>query len=235
MDFVYPDYEEFHTKLVFYRIPKNASTSIYEHLGFSNLIWRNKEEISSKVDQRVYKNTFEPSHLKPNELKNLVLGNELRGVFSFCVVRNPWDRAVSMYLHALDNNFKETYKVKEDITFEFFCNFSKERRNDPYFIGSHKQTEWTVGDFPPTKILRFENLNEDFSRMISEHKIVTVNPKLPHLNKTKHTHYSDYYNSETKKIISDVFEEDIDTFEYSFTRKDPCSLEPKVSQGSLRI
>jgi len=235
MDIIFPEYEEFHTKVVFYRIPKNASTSIYDHLGNANLIWRNREEISKKADKRIYKDTFEPSHLKPDELKDLVLGNELKNHFSFCVVRNPWDRALSMFLHALDNNFKEVYGINREITFEFFCNFFKERSSDPFFIGTHKQTEWTVGKYPPKKILRFESISSDFSEMVKNHGILTVGQNIPHVNKTKHSHYSCYYNSETKKIISDIYEEDIDNFQYVFTRKDPDSPGPKVSEGSLRI
>ena len=95
--------------------------------------------------------------------------------------------------------------------------------------------EWTQGKYPPKTILRFENINDEFSNMVKYHNLVTVRPTLPHKNKTNHTHYSDYYNSETRKIIADVFEEDIDTFKYCFTQLGESSQEPKVSQSSLRI
>ena len=188
MDFILPEYEPFYTKVIFYRIPKNASTSIYDHIGSNNLIHSDIENIKDKVDQRIYLNTFEPSHLKPDELKDIVPKESLMNFFSFCVVRNPWDRAVSMYLHAIDNNFKKTYNVKEEVTFDFFCSYCKERKDDPYFIGSHKQTEWTIGKYPPKTILRFESIKEDFSEMIQHNKIVTLNPVIPHKIKTKHAH-----------------------------------------------
>ena len=38
MDVIFPEYEEFHTRVVFYRVLKTASASIYEHLGRANLI-----------------------------------------------------------------------------------------------------------------------------------------------------------------------------------------------------
>ena len=235
MEVIYPDYEEFHTKVVFYRIPKNASTSIYDHLGGVNLIDNHMESLTDKVDYNIYRKTFDPSHVKPDEFKDLVLGENLRDFFSFCVVRNPWDRAVSMYLHAVDNDFKKAYGISGDVTFEFFCNYSKEKMNDPHFIGTHNQVLWTQGKYPPKIILRFENINNEFSNMVKDHNLVTVSQALPHKNKTKHTHYSDYYNTETKKLIAEIFEEDIDTFNYSFDQKDADSLKPKEQQGSLRI
>lgn len=235
MNIIFPEYEEFHTKIVFYRIPKNASTSIYDHLGKFNLIHSNRDQILEKADQRIYRDTFDTSHLKPDEFMDLVLGENLRNYFSFCVVRNPWDRAVSMYLHALDNNFKETYDIKQNVDFDFFCNYFKDRVDDPYFIGTHKQTDWTIGKYPPKQILRFENLNNEFAKMVENRMIITVGKVLPHKNKTRHGHYSQYYNAETKKIISDIYEKDIDNFKYVFSYEDVGSLKPKESPGSLQI
>jgi len=231
MDEIFPEFNEFHTKVVFYRIPKNASTSIYDHLGSSNLIASNKEVIDKRADKRIYKDTFEPSHLKPDELKDLLLGENLKYYFSFCVVRNPWDRALSMYLHAIENDFKTTYGIKGDVDFDFFCNYLKDRKDDPYFIGSHKQTDWIKGKYPPREILRFENIHYEFSEMIINHNILGISAKLPHKNKTEHSHYSCYYNSERKDIISEVFEEDVDTFKYSFSK----AVEVEKKEGFLNI
>lgn len=233
MDIVFPEFEPFKTRLIFYRIPKNASTSIYKHLGNTNVIKIHETEISKNVDTRVYKNIFEPSHVKPKELISFGI-LDVKDYFSFCVVRNPWDRVVSMYKFSLLNKgiFKKIYGIeKED--FVSFCNIIKDRKDDPFFIGSHKQSEWMDDKNPLDKILFFESLREDFSNMIKDINLVGVGSDLPHVNKTEHKHYSEYYNSETKKIISEVFEEDIDNFRYLFTNKDIIDNENK--EGRLKI
>ena len=81
MDIIFPEYEPFTTKVIFYRIPKNASTSIYDHLGHVNVIKNHEKEITERVDQRIYKNIFEPSHLKPKELKDLILYESINEYF----------------------------------------------------------------------------------------------------------------------------------------------------------
>lgn len=233
MDLVFPDFERFTTKVIFYRIPKNASTSIYEHLGNSNVIKYHEKEISEKADQRVYKNIFETSHAKPEELKSFGLF-DTNDYFSFVVVRNPWDRMVSMYNFFLLNKelFEKTYDLKKE-DFLSFCNLIKERENDKFFIASNKQVEWLDPKNPPNKIIYFESLQEEFSEMVKEINLIGISPKLPHKNKTKHLHYSSYYNPETIKIISGVFEEDIDTFKYTFEREEV--KEKKKNKGILKI
>lgn len=239
MDIIFPDFKTFKTKLIFYRIPKNASTSIYKHLGYTNVIKAAEKEIAEKADERLYRNIFETSHVKPEELKSFGLF-DVKDYFSFCIVRNPWDRIVSMYKFSILNKglFKHIYNIdKED--FVSFCNVIKERENDKFFIGSHKQTEWIDSENPPDKILRFESIQKEFSDMINEINLIGVSPELPHINKTEHKHYSEYYNTETKKIVSDVFAEDIDNFKYSFekeeTIKDEEVKDDDNTEGILKI
>jgi hypothetical protein len=201
--------------LIFYRIPKNASTSMMDHLGSINLIKKHEEKFHEIADKKVYRNFFDPTHAKPDEAYK-VFKHELRNYFSFCVVRNPWDRAISMYSFALKEKIMSLYGLDEDLTFEEFCQHLNDRRDDYSFIATHKQVEWTRGYYPPKVILRFENLQEEFRGMLEEYDIQHIKPDIPHKNSTKHSHYKDYYTPETKKIIANVFEEDIDTFKYTY-------------------
>ena len=186
-----------------------------DHLGSFNLIKKHQEKFHALADKKVYRNFFDPTHAKPDEAFK-VFRNELSNYFSFCVVRNPWDRAVSMYSFAVKENLMRLYGLKSDMTFEEFCNELQDRKNDYSVIASHKQVEWTKGRHPPKVILRFENLQEEFCDMLQEYNIRHISPEIPHKNSTKHSHYKDYYTPETKKIISDIFEEDVDTFKYTY-------------------
>jgi len=201
--------------LIFYRIPKNASTSMSEHLGQFNLIKKHEKRFYELADRKLYKGWFDPTHAKPTEVYN-VFRREMANYFSFCIVRNPWDRAVSMYHFAQKNDLGRLYNIKTEMTFEVFCELLKDYEDDPYFIASHKQTQWMEGLYPPNETLRFENLQEEFSRMLKEYNISHIRTELPHKNSTDHKFYQEYFNTNTKKIIKQVFEKDVDTLKYTF-------------------
>jgi hypothetical protein len=137
---------------------------------------------------------------------------------SFAIVRNPFDRAVSMFQHAKENNLSDLYGESSDASFEDFCEIMSESRenNIKNFIGIHQQVEWLNGAFQPNFILRFENLKNDFKEMLDACEIRHISSDIPHENSSKRSNYKDYYNSNAKKIIEKVFEKDIDTFKYLY-------------------
>ena len=61
----------------------------------------------------------------------------------------------------------------------------------------------------------FECLNEDFAHV---QKRLGNHASLQHLNKTDGAKkdYRDYYTDATKKIVADIYQEDIRIFEYDF-------------------
>lgn len=201
--------------LIFYRIPKNASTSLFKHLGQLNLIKKYEQKFNDLADKRLYKGWFDPTHAKPQEVFR-VLGHEMANYFSFCVVRNPWDRAVSMYHFAKKHDLQSLYGIKGEISFETFCEILRERQGDSSFIGTNKQIDWISDPYPPKYILRFENLQKDFEIMLNKFNIHHISPQIPHLNATNHASYKDYYNERTKTIIESVFADDIYQLRYQF-------------------
>jgi hypothetical protein len=117
------------------------------------------------------------------------------------MVRNPFDRMVSWYYHALYKSkaFKGSF---EDFCIRGFANPS-ENLIPPYKKCDH--------------IIRYEHLQEDFNIFLD---LIGLPPhQLPHSNKNPDKpkdHYRALYTDKTKQMTADYFTSVIEMFGYEF-------------------
>lgn len=168
---------------------------------------------------------------------------DLNDFFIFSFVRNPFSKILSRYLHltyffdkenkpptltmggwAVKNfndffTFMESDKsrdnAKEIFTFKNFVKFAMAKDDDHWMVQCdllEKYSNTRVEDF--NFIGKVENLQEDFDAICD--KIGIPKQQLPHKNKTKHRHYTEYYDDETKQIVAEKYAKDIELFGYKF-------------------
>lgn len=217
-EFFIPTYEQkWVLHLIFIRIPKNASTSVYQHLGNFNLVNKHSQLFNKNANKPLYKGWFDPTHAKPNEIAEL-LPVKCSDYFSFAVVRNPWDRFVSMYSFSKKMNLWKLFDLKSEPSFETFCSITQEKFSNKAsdFFPIQDQCQWLEGPFKPKQILKFENLQLDFSKMLKDLRIDHINQILPHLNSTVHKNYEHYYTAKSRKLVEQIYARDIEKFKYSF-------------------
>lgn len=189
--------------ITFVHIPKTAGTSITQWL------------ITNSGNSTFKKFEGRPSHSK------ILEGRDKN--FSFTVVRNPWDRIVSLY-YFLKNIILEQYGDSDwlavnNYTKETFPSFDEwvktldelKYSQEMLYTIHTQQVDWI--DIPVDKVLRFENLENDFKQIQAEYQ---CNKILPEIFVSGHSSYADYYNDETKKIIANIYERDIDELKYTF-------------------
>ena len=171
-------------KVTFIHIPKTAGTSISR--------WYFENILNTIEDKYILKN-----HIFSNEIENLA-------PITFAVVRNPWDRLVSMYV------FIKKYRLVSEDFNDFVFHKIK-----IWCFGIHTLSTPQIRWIEPgvTHLLRFENLEEDFKII---QKIFQCYEPLPLSNKTHHDHYRTYYNDETRQAVAEMFKEDIEAFGYEF-------------------
>ena len=202
-------------KVTFIRIPKNASTSLYNFFGPTNTIRDNV--IPS--EKKIYKDFFAPSHCRISDAVEH-LGDEILSLPTFSVIRNPYDRMVSMYFFAKKLNLSKVYGHTAD-NFLDFCRLFQKMSEDKGFFSSWSQKSFiqigneTVGD-----VIRFENLNEDFNKFLIKNDLLgffdQYNKSLKKENQTSHERYKNYYCLDSKNIVKKFWSEDIEHFKYIF-------------------
>ena len=146
----------------------------------------------------------------------------LDNYFKFCFVRNPWDLMVSSYNWWIRDPKGQPRKRKiQNIIMQMsFGDFIKSEYsnqvNEVKHLGMGQHYSFTDddGNILVDFIGRFENLQEDFNIVCD--KIGIPRQQLPHANKTKHKHYTEYYDEETKQIVAEKYAKDIEYFNYKF-------------------
>lgn len=195
--------------LTFLRIPKNASTSIYSFFGTANTI-RNEY---LDANNSKYLNVFESSHCTLQEAKNL-LGDHVAELPLLAVVRNPYDRMVSMFFFAKKHNLGQLYDISLD-SFDSFVEGFYKASKDPDFFHAKNQGDYMEGGNNVT-VCRFENLKNDISKFISDNKLPFNMDYFPKLNSTDHNNYKSYYSDNSKNIVKKMWQDDLTRFSYSF-------------------
>lgn len=198
-------------KVSYIHIPKNAGTSI------SKLIQENYKYLYSGKQHDTWFDM--PKFWKKN---------------SFLVIRNPFDRIVSMFEHD-KRTFLSKRKGHPNIEWAYqeclkgfnhwICNhqltkFSKNNSGAPRKFSWTKQTQLKF--FPQEElnktiqVVRYENLHQDLKKVFEKNNI-KIFPFVFYSNaSSRNRNYKDYYNDDSKKIVTKLFEKELDLFDYSF-------------------
>ena len=138
---------------------------------------------------------------------------ELETYFVFSVVRNPWDRAVSISRY-FDLPLKE-----------FLKNHQKLTRQEPIRSHALPQSIYTHNDqgLFVDMICRVESLQSDMNLVFDQ--IGLPRQVLPFLNVSNRRHYSEYYSDSEINLVADIYADDIRNYGYLFQRREKEAAE----------
>ena len=143
-------------------------------------------------------------------------------IFTFGFVRNPFDRAISSW------KFNNRNNKSAEVSFLQFCRKLESVdllpesgiAEDDQLLHACEQHPFLICEERNIKanfIGRFENLQQDFDIVCD--KMSVERQQLPHVNRTNHKHYTEYYNDESKEIIMKKYNRDFELFGYTFGDK----------------
>lgn len=187
-------------KTIFIHIPRTAGTSIEMLLEGRDWWLENPKE----------------KHITASKAKELY-ADWWDDYFKFSIVRNPWDRVVSMYRNPNYGRQWSSVTGKRLI----------------YFLENYEAPEWEVSpgtacqylDEPIDYIGRFENMSKEITYLAGRLKLDFINiedieckccGRGYHYNPTVRTIYSEYYDDKTRDMVAELYKDDIKRFGYSY-------------------
>lgn len=205
--------------LWFVDIPRTSSSSIKVELG---QIFGKAYGKSNLLDKEYSQAQIFPDHVPAQQMREII-GKELWAtLFAFAVVRNPWDRMVSLFTYR-----KKLGDLPKNISFKnYILQFTSPRylldgslhSKRPYYYGMSEyildSRDNVIVDF----IARYENRDLDFKK-ISERIGIELGSLHIQKGSTFKRHYAEYYDEETKNIVGRIFSKDIELLAYSFEQQ----------------
>jgi hypothetical protein len=168
-------------------------------------------------------------HMSATEARSVFAerGWEWDGYRHFCVVRNPFDRMVSMYHFGRKLRWREGAGVLMNLrrtvgtglrvtrSFrEFVLGFSPE---EDRFLSLRKFICDVHGVPLVEDVLRFEELHESLPAYLSSLGVPVGSNELPRMNPShERRHYRDYYDDETRRHVEALFAYEFERFGYAF-------------------
>lgn len=193
--------------ILFVAIQKTGTTSIEKAL--QEYLHPHVASSTTKIKKR---KSFNYKH---NSAEILASYPEINSIwdklFKFSFVRNPWDLCVSHFFYRQrDNRYKEAI----DANFKEWLMNDKKREPIMWQASTQYDCLTVNGDLAIDFVGAFENLQNDFNKVCKHMNIPSI--QLDNCNSTKHKHYSTYYDQESKEYVFNLFEKDIDYFNYEF-------------------
>ena len=230
------------TVVIYTHIPKSAGTSIKTHFGFGDVAChRTMRQLYDRwhlnpepVAFTYYKPDDEGDRLQKEErmriLRALAQRAQAAGyqslysaAFKVAFVRNPWDRAGSLY-----------HYHRKDFGWNDFAHFIKEMKNRRGVFDAAgdsvlrlTQSEYIKinGQFDLNFLGKYETLGEDIIRL---QKILDVTPRPLETFKRRSANFGNYVELyEDFELVYTVFEyfhEDLVNFGYTFNNTRSCAM-----------
>ena len=204
-------------EFVFVHIRKAAGTSVRQILKQVSLpknksLWykflsRNGFPVHyHKYSFRKHADLIEAERSMPVEL--------FKRYFKFAIVRNPWDRLVSEFEYIKTQPTHSRHNRLSHMSFAEYISFQAQRPA-AHQVNALMLKDGSLGvDF----VGKLETLETSLAH-IGEHIGLSF-ADLPHINKIKRKDYREYYDQQTRDQVADLWQRDIEAFDYRFDPAD---------------
>lgn len=125
--------------------------------------------------------------------------------YKWTIVRNPWDRELSLYHYALDNN------IVKDVKFEEYLGKIKNKSIDSKILERNQVDYFTRNNYIELdQIVRLEYISGAWKKVCEKLNIEST--ELEHINKSENT--KNHYTQKCIDLVSEIRKQDIEFLNY---------------------
>jgi hypothetical protein len=204
----------------FVDIPRTSSSSLKVELGIKYGWPYGKGNLLEKEFASL---SYFSDHLKASQIQSILGNKNWEKLFTFTVVRNPWERMVSIY-----NYRKRKNQIPTDLTFKDYVKLYQEDNSSQLLKHPHlgknianmcdyisDEQGRVIVDY----IVKYENREQDLQYVREKLNFPNLGKLTLQLASPKDINYQEYYDEESIEIVSSLFARDIKEFKYSFKFK----------------
>ena len=184
------------------------------HQELSTIIETENHDLSFREKERPTQHGFQMYYGTP-----LQAAKQFHSYFKFSIVRNPYEKMVSNYVMFYHGNPVRKKQIKllfgdTALSYDFktFLKLSNQ-------IPNHHWEQY-INYLPLEKsrllidaVLKMDEVNEKLPGIM---KIIGIKNDVVHLNRTGHKRYREYYDTETREVIVNMFNDDIELFKFRY-------------------
>ena len=205
-------------RLIFIHIPKCGGTSLYPFILDYNkqikdpFVVNYNKMVEKKGDPEL-RRLMDQSKRLTHSIVSQYPKSYRDSCFVFSFVRNPYDRLLSAHKYLTDGfgNVADK-KFGKTLSSDFKYFVKNQLKNNMNWLHFRPMKYWLSDDID--FIGKTENFQQDFNIICD--KVGVPRRQLRHRNKSKHKHYTEYYDDATKQIVSEIYAKDIEYFDYKF-------------------
>lgn len=207
---------------LFVHVPKAAGTSIAGALAHLDLMragrgYKDPAHRKAWIEGKGYTESLLdlPIHATAAQIKDVIGTEKFSSLFTFAVVRNPWDMELSWYTYNV-----QTVTAPHHARLVGYADFTDyvRRHLDEHgvLLAPGPQTKYVqdeVGAQIVDQVLRYEDLVAGFTKVV--HELGLTGIELDRFNQSYHAPWTEAYTAETFDLVRQRVSVDVQAFGYA--------------------
>lgn len=208
-------YMVIHNDFWFIDIPRTSSSSLKIEISKKYGFPFGKENL---MEKDFIRDSFFLDHIPALQLRDELSVEIFNNLFTFTIIRNPFDRILSMYLYRLKIKGLSNKVHFNDYVIDLYKHhIGKKSEFIKYNVHYYSILDYITdesGHIIVKYIGRFENRSKDIIPIAEKLKLKGLgNLKLQSSNPHN---YKTFYNSESRRMIEQIYKKDLEKFGYSY-------------------